>query len=99
MTTEIRDYDGEPHEVAEKAGNDLQALLEQSIATFDDFIWAARGAWLTSEYHLTGNMPKGEAFTFTKQGQQIADAQDELQEVLARVRVLTRAAAWNPKST
>jgi gamma-glutamylcysteine synthetase len=95
---EIRSLDGEPHEVATAAGQALQVAIADATEALDAFAWAARGAWLTSEFHLTNSMPLGPLFDETAMGRQIEQAKADLQAVLNRARVWTRSAGWNPKS-
>jgi hypothetical protein len=95
---DVRHLDGEPHEVAAIAGQQVQASIALALEAVEGLMWAARGAWMTAEEHRTGDMPDGSTFIDTKQGSMIVALDDELRKGLAEAKTLTTAASWNPRS-
>lgn len=93
-----RHMDGDPHEVAEIAGNQLVAVLEHASEALTEFGWAARGAWMTAEEHLTGDMPNSEKFWDTPQGKQINAMKDAISLMVSRANVSVKAASFNPRA-
>lgn len=92
-----RQLDGEAHEVAELAGQNLVKLLDGALEATENFLWAARGAWMSAEEHRTGDMPDGHTFPDIAQGTQITAIYDELRELRDQAAVLKLAASWNPR--
>jgi hypothetical protein len=89
--------DGEPWEIAEKAGAQLAACLELALEALNGFEWAARGSWLTQEDTRTGRMPASGAFERTPYGVKLAEAQIQLKHALKDTRTITAAAAADPR--
>lgn len=96
--TDIRQLDGDPHDVAKAAGEVATSHLDAAFDALQDFRWAARGAWMTAEHHRTGDMPKGETFNDSALGRKIEDQVENLAGMRAHQQRLTAAAGWNPKS-
>lgn len=90
--------DGEPHEVAIKAGEQVRVALEATQTALGNFRWAARGAWLSAEDHRTGEMPKGDEFDSTAAARKLDDLNLRLEDLKGIQEALTKSAGWNPKS-
>lgn len=93
-----KQIDGEPHEVAHEVGENLEELLQAAGLAADNFHWAARGAWMTAEHHVNGEMPEGEWFDATSVGAKVEVLRKTLTELAKQATFLKRAAAWNPRS-
>jgi hypothetical protein len=93
-----RHMDGDPHEVAELAGSQLTATLEHALAALKEFSWAARGAWMTAEEHVNGEMPRSEKFWDSPQGIKIMALSLPIEKAIAEAKVLTTAASYNPRA-
>lgn len=95
---DIKQIDGEPYEVAQIAGDTLEAALTVALDASESFEWAARGAWLTMMDHVHGEMPDQAAWEASPQCKVIVAHRNAIQTALRNQRTLTRSAAWNPKT-
>lgn len=95
---DVRFVDGEPHEVALKAGEQLEAALLLSQEALEGLSWSARGAWLTQEHHRTGSMPTGDQFGETPLNRKLDQVFELLKEASRHVRTIKTAAAYDPRS-
>lgn len=95
---DVRHLDGEPYEVAQIAGQQVEETITLALEAVEGLMWAARGAWMTAEEYRTGDMPDGVGFPDSPQGERIIELDDQLREALQRAKVLTTAAGWNPRS-
>ena len=93
-----RELDGEPHEVADEAGKEVELNLLEVVAALNDFEWAACNAWLSAEFHRTGTMPTRKEFQASVVGRQIKHVTAGTLAAYKAVQVLRKAASWNPKS-
>jgi hypothetical protein len=95
---DVRHLDGEPHEVASIAGQQVEATIALALEAIEGLMWAARGAWMTAEEYRTGDMPDGSEFANSPQGVKIIKLDDELRAALSEAKTLSLAASWNPRS-
>lgn len=95
---DIRHTDGEPWEIAAVAGQqvaDCLALLDEAL---DGFSWAVRGSWLSQEHHRTGEMPSADEFTASVFGRKLVELQEMASAASKTARLVTKAAAHDPRS-
>jgi hypothetical protein len=97
MATDIRELDGEPHEVAQAAGGRVELALAEAANLLEDFQWAARGAYQTAQYITTGHMPDVCEWETSAQFNALQAQLNGIKSVLGNQKTLTKAAAWNPR--
>jgi hypothetical protein len=89
--------DGEPFEVAAKGAEQVLKGLLATQTTLSHFRWAARGAWMSAEYHRTGEMPQGDDFIGTVLAKKLDYMEGSIERLLKELPVIADAASWNPK--
>src|SRR5437588_1194496 len=63
-----KQFDGEPFEVAQRAGEQAAAILSAAVEAIEGLHWAARGAYQTGEFTWQDVLPTPEEFDASPQG-------------------------------
>lgn len=95
---DIRHVDGEPHDVAQIAGEQVLRCFALLSEAFTDFEWAARGSWLSQEHHREGRMPDADEFVACPLGRNLAAVRAKMAEAAKTTRVATVSASFDPRS-
>lgn len=97
VVTDPREFDGNPYEVAERAVQQAEALLDLTIRAVEDAETMARNADLEQQMDLGGE-PDAAAWTHGPAGHKWQTILDGLALSAKTLSVLRQYAAWNPKS-
>ena len=95
---DVKHLDGEPHEVARHAGEQVLRCLDLLDEALEGFEWAARGSWLTQEHHREGKMPDADEFVASALGRNLAKVRAALEDQTKVTRVATVSASFDPRS-
>ena len=93
----VREIDGEPHEVAEQAASEVSVLLDAALDATEQFAWAARGAWMSAEHVRTNEMPDGATFHASAQGRKVMELYESIAAAAKTLETLSIAVSWNPR--
>jgi hypothetical protein len=95
---DVRHLDGEPWDVAQQAGKQVDACFELLEEALEGLYWSARGAWLSQEDYREGQMPSGADFAESALGRKLEAAQDNLKVAEKQARMAALAASHDPRS-
>lgn len=95
---DVKHLDGEPWDVAQIAGKQVDDCFELLEEALEGLWWSARGAWLSQEDYREGEMPNGADFIASPIGRQLESVADSLKVARKQAKTATLAASYDPRS-